>query len=580
VVFFLVIAMYSAWRGGWAVGPRYLIPMLPFLTLPTIFTLDALASSRIPRDAAGLLYALVYGAFAISIVSTWAESISAAGGLWPDASNPNPLLSSLLPTVLQGGFLANQGTMQFGISGAASLFLLMALLTVWSLLMYMPPAVRWVNGRSGWLPPGEQPGWAAWRRRIARIPALASTVARLQRTQIRLRSASSGMLPAPPLAAAEANIGIRPEYVVLRRPDAGWQLALWLTVVLRAGLGLLGAWAVIAHGATPAGAWTELIIQDGKSWSDVLSSWQRWDALWYQQIAQNGYHAGNGTYHFGPLYPLLVHILALVLGGAPVVAELIITSLAFVVAMFLLYSMARLAVGPVTAALTVLLLALFPTGFLLLAPYSEGLLLALTLLAFRLAHDERPWAAGAAGLGAALVQPIGVLVMLPLVVEYAQSRRARGRRLGLGLLSAALPILGLLIVNAYLRISIGETHSYLPWDVVSRIPGNPVIQRGDPIEILNVICLAGFVILAIAAIKRLPVAYAVYIWPVLGLLIGSELRAPLTNMAHFALLLFPCFMILAIYLFRRPALVAGWLMLSLMFGAVLQVYWVRFAFLG
>jgi hypothetical protein len=580
LVYFLVIAMYSSWRGGWAVGPRYLIPMLPFLTLPAIFTLDALTSSKIPRDIAGVLYALVYGAFSISIVATGAESISAAGGLWPDASNPNPLFSSLLPTVLEGGVLGNQGTMQLGISGATSLLPLVLLLALWSLLMYTPPLLRWVNESSGWLPPGERASWASWRRRIARTQTLAPTMARLQRTKMHLRSASSGALPPPPLVAVEAHMGVRPEYAVLRRPDAGWQLALCLTIALRVGLGLVGAWAVIAHGAIPAGAWTNLIIQDGKSWSDVLSSWQRWDALWYQQIAQNGYHAGNNTYQFGPLYPLLVHILSLVLGGTTVVAELIISSLAFMVAMFLLYCVARLKIGPVSAALTVLLLAFFPTGFLLLAPYSEGMLLALTLLAFWLAHNERPWAAGVAGLCAALVQSIGVLIVLPLIVEYLQYGRVRGRRLDLGLFSALLPILGLLIVNAYLRFSIGETHWYLPWDIGSRVPGNPVIPRGDPIEVINVICLAGFVILAIKVTPRLPTAYAVYMWPLLGLLIGSELHSPLTSMAHFAFLMFPCFMILAIWLVRRPALAAGWLMLNLLTGAMLLVYWVRFAFLG
>ncbi len=51
-----------------------------------------------------------------------------------------------------------------------------------------------------------------------------------------------------------------------------------------------------------AGSWEELIYKG--PFADLVSFWQRWDALWYQHLAQSGYHAGDGSTAFFPLYPL------------------------------------------------------------------------------------------------------------------------------------------------------------------------------------------------------------------------------------------------------------------------------------
>jgi hypothetical protein len=580
LVYFLAIAMYYAWYGGASVGPRYLIPMLPFLTLPIIFTLDALAASRVSRNIVGLLYGLGYSAYLVSIVSVWAESIAGTAGSWPDASNVNPLLSTQLPALLQGGIASDQGTAALGLSGGTSLVLLATLLAAWSLAFYVFPLACWASESSGWLPPGEQPSWGAWQRRIMTGPRIAHNLERLRSVRASLRSLSAGPSPAPAFAGAESGIAVRSEYAILYRPDAGWQLALWLLVGLRAGLGLLGAWTLIAHGVTPIGGWTNVIIETGKSWSYILASWQRWDALWFQQIAENGYHAGNGTFAFGPLYPFLVHVLSLALGGTPVVAELLLSSGAFAASMFLMYCLARLLVGPLTAALTVLLLAFFPTAFLLLAPDSVGLLLALTLLAFWLARDDRLWFAGLAGLAATLTEPVGILAALPVILRVIERWRTQGKPPRIELLSMVLPVLGLLAFNGYLHIAVGEGHWYLPWTGLEHVPNTPIMRRGDPLEILNLIGLGAFAVLAIAAMGRLPSAEVIYTDVLLCMLAASELVAPLTGMAHYALLLFPCYIVLALCLIRRPALAKGCLLLGLLVQGTLFMFWIRFAYLG
>jgi hypothetical protein len=587
--FFVFISMFVTWDGGWTVGPRYLIPLLPFLAMPVIFTLDAIASWRVSREAVGLAYGLVYLLVFYSVVAIWGESIAGNTPLWPDEANHNVLFSANLPSLLQGSVMPNLATAHFGLNGGDSVMLLLGLLAIWSLAAYLPPVLGWAHSTYDWPParaPRRQIVWHRGNPLALAVPSWRGQRGRLswrdlpRRVQVWLRSLSAGPVPAPPLAVAERGLAFRPEYMVLRGADAGVRLALWLTLGLRVGLGLVGAWAAIAHPTVPVGRWTSLIILDGKSWSDVLSSWQRWDALWFQQIAQNGYHAGDGTYRFGPLYPILVHVFSPALGGAPVAAELVVSGLAFLTASFLMYCLARELVGPVTAALAVALLAFFPTGFLLLAPYSQGLLLALTLLTFLLARNGRSWLAGIAGFAAALTHPIGMLLFLPLAVEYVQRRRREEQPLGVGFLSAGLPLLAALLFNVYLHTAVGATHWFLPWTGFAKVPGTPVIPRGDPIEVINVVCLVGCLALVLAATQWLPASAVAYSGVLFGLLAGSEIQAPLTGMAQTALLLFPCYLVLALWLVRRPSLAAAWLVMSTLLQALLLMMWVRFVFLG
>ncbi|MBI2318787.1 MAG: hypothetical protein HYU75_17805, partial [Betaproteobacteria bacterium] len=125
-----------------------------------------------------------------------------------------------------------------------------------------------------------------------------------------------------------------------RRLDEGWRLALGLLLVQRIGLGLLGVFAQRGSDRLAQGGNAVFVIQGGEPWSLFLSVWQRWDALWYQRIAEEGYQATNGTLNFYPLFPLLSRVLSLPLGGHVVWAELILTSVCFVVAMRLLYDLA------------------------------------------------------------------------------------------------------------------------------------------------------------------------------------------------------------------------------------------------
>lgn len=383
----------------------------------------------------------------------------------------------------------------------------------------------------------------------------------------------------------------------LRRLGEGWQLALWLLLTGRIALGLA---AFVSARLEPPLVWSDrpyLLMHGGEPWTDVISVWQRWDARWYQQIAEYGYTPGDGSTHFPPLFPLLTRALSLIFGGLTVGghlvwAELAVSSGAFFASMWLLYRVARLDVGPLAARLAVLLIASFPTGFFLLAPYTESLYLLCTLAAFWFAREGRPWAAGLAGLAAGLTRTVSVFLILPLAFLYLQRCRREGRRPGVALFAALLPAVGQAAFLLYLHLTIGEPlspfgvekqwgyHLVSPWQGVAA-SFRYVLATGNLVEALNLLCLCGSLALAVIALRRLPLAYGLYVLPYLALLFSGQLFvSPYASSSRYTLVLFPCFIMLALWLVRRPWVAAGWLVSGLLLQVTLLQYWVHWGWVA
>jgi hypothetical protein len=112
VSFFLYNSGYLFWTGGYSIGPRYLVPMLPFAMLPV-----AAGVERGWRNAAGRI--LVVFMCAASLVNVWAQSI--AGQYYPPLSvdgvpQNDPLLQHAIPHLRAGDLAINWGH-RLGLTG-------------------------------------------------------------------------------------------------------------------------------------------------------------------------------------------------------------------------------------------------------------------------------------------------------------------------------------------------------------------------------------------------------------------------------------------------------------------------------
>ena len=119
------------WEGGFAVGPRYLLPMLPFMAIGLGVAWGEITAHRTGR--------LVVGALTLwSVAAVWLETIS--GQSFPDWT-PNPLLNYSLPRFVSGDIARNLG-MAAGLQGQLSLLPLLVGLAGLGLLYFRGPLGR------------------------------------------------------------------------------------------------------------------------------------------------------------------------------------------------------------------------------------------------------------------------------------------------------------------------------------------------------------------------------------------------------------------------------------------------------
>src|SRR6266702_7918616 len=191
----------------------------------------------------------------------------------------------------------------------------------------------------------------------------------------------------------------------------------------------------------------------------LLTSWNHWDAANFTRIAQNGYQTIYDTAFF-PLFPLLIKCIAFLFGNNGYIAiGMILSNLALIGALFVLYQIATDMLGDQIGRRTLLYLCIFPTAFFFFAAYNESLFLLLTASSFLAMRRQKWWLAGILGLFAALTRSVGILLVIPYLYEFWISRESMGEsdqsssHKLLSILHRLIPIvlvpLGTLIYNFY-----------------------------------------------------------------------------------------------------------------------------------
>ncbi|HEX3433224.1 MAG TPA: mannosyltransferase family protein [Solirubrobacteraceae bacterium] len=279
------------------------------------------------------------------------------------------------------------------------------------------------------------------------------------------------------------------------------------------------------------------------------------------------------------------------------------------------------------ARLAVMVTALSPMAFYFSAVYSESLYLALSVGLFYAARTGRFAVVGLLGALAGATRSAGIVLLLPAVMLYLYGPREdrapdfpRARGLAVryrprkDLLWLALAPLGLALYVAYLGLSGGDPLSpFHAQDVWGRHFAGPYLGVWDglragfgglrqllslqqshlyyPIDgksafinsehnLLLLAFLAAGVVAIVGVLRRLPLAYGVYVIAALALPLSYPVTAqPLMSLPRFLIVLFPLSMWLGAWLAghpraQRPALLVSGLLLAFFVAQFATWHWV------
>ena len=308
-------------------------------------------------------------------------------------------------------------------------------------------------------------------------------------------------------------------------------------------------------------------------WQAIVTATERQDAAWFLRIATGGYAAGDGSAAFFPLYPMAIKVLAWLPGVGPLGAALFISNACFLGALVLLHGLTRLEGMSTTVARTsVLLIAIFPTAFFFLAPYTESPFLLLSVSAFWFARRDRWAMAALMGALAALTRSIGLVLVVGLAVEAIQRTREDGRplvpRLAASAAVAAGPALYFLYWGVVHQDAMAPFEAQESWQRVLTFPLVTLVQAGrfawryGTYWLIDALVVSVVLIAVLAGIRWLRWGYLAYALVSLAVPLFEPLPdRPLLSMPRFVAVLFPAFWVMARSVERRrlpePLLVAS-----------------------
>lgn len=261
---------------------------------------------------------------------------------------------------------------------------------------------------------------------------------------------------------------MRSVWTAVRRSP--WSAILLMVVLSRSLLTLLALYTSAATASFAPEAAGCLTARNAFSAHHWLSVWGNWDTGFYLQLAQQWYPdqvLGPGypgrPWAFQPLYPGLIHLVAIPLGGRVFLAGVVISNVCLVLSGWLLFRLVKLDGDRATAWRAVTYLLLFPASFLLSAVLTESLFLTLVLAAFYFART-RHWVLACTAVALlGVTRTIGLLVVAPLFLEYLDQRDYRVRRIRADVLAFLIAPIGLAAWSWYAR---QRTGSALFWQQV------------------------------------------------------------------------------------------------------------------
>jgi hypothetical protein len=283
----------------------------------------------------------------------------------------------------------------------------------------------------------------------------------------------------------------------------------------------------------------------------LLGVWYRWDTGWFTKVALQGYSPDDGSATVSPLYPLLIRWLGGLLGGEYLLAALVISNVALVGGLVLLYKLVVLDFSDCVARRSVVYQVAIPAGFFLLAGYTEPLYFCLALLSVYAARKSSWLLAGVAALLTSLTRMQGWVLVFPLAYEALVQARMRPLRAWPGLLAAAGGPIGTLSYNLYLTMAglpgmsvtyrnDWKVHYTAPWTSVAMAINSLITGQASFQDWVNAFVVFLSLFLIVISVRKLRPTYWLYsIVSQLIFLMGYLEGEQLHSMMRYTLVLFP-----------------------------------------
>ncbi|MEX1052767.1 MAG: mannosyltransferase family protein [Patescibacteria group bacterium] len=188
---------------------------------------------------------------------------------------------------------------------------------------------------------------------------------------------------------------------------------------------------------------------------DFIKSFANFDGLFYIRIAENGY--SQFEHAFFPLYPGLINGLTTLFGGDSLIAGLIISNLAFLLALLIFKKYLENIFNNKNIAIwTIIFIILFPTSFFFGALYTESLFLLFSVLCFYFLDKKKFIRASVFAILASLTRFIGVFLFVPILVYILNTKLKDTRNKIQAFLYTLSPFIGLAIYSVYLYFTTGN----------------------------------------------------------------------------------------------------------------------------
>ncbi|MBU0598602.1 hypothetical protein KKF61_06485, partial [Patescibacteria group bacterium] len=192
-----------------------------------------------------------------------------------------------------------------------------------------------------------------------------------------------------------------------------------------------------------------------------LNPWIGFDSGHYIAMARDWYQTAEQAAFF-PLYPFLIKIIGIVINNY-FVAGLLVSNIAFIVALFILYKLLRLKYEAGFTKRTIFYLLIFPTAFFFGSLYSESLFLLWIVSSFYLIKKKAYWGAAMTVSLAILTRSIGIFIIPALLLEIFRQNSGQVVWLKIKnvLKTLVLPVIVFVGWLAYLKSVYGDYFAFI-----------------------------------------------------------------------------------------------------------------------